>query len=528
MLTSNPQQTNPRVEQQFKAEAFLSRFKLNPLDLKMHLDEYIVGQEFAKDVVATALCTHYRKAGYEELKMRGRARTPKSNVLLIGSTGTGKTTILRTAASYLGIPFIETDASQYTSAGYVGEDTDSIVEKLLEEAGGDISLAELGIVFLDEIDKIRAESGSYGRDVAGGRVQEELLKLLEGREITFKEFNSRKQVNLTIDTQNILFVLGGAFDGIDEKLKASIGFGAQQPDQERDLYLALRQYGMIDQLIGRVPFIATLDRLTQEELAIILSMPGSDIRTGKVHEFAAYGIGLEFRPDGLQALAEKAYARNLGGRGLKHVIDNILMPFQFKLPSTNIANLVVDARLVNHPQETLDALLRQHPIVTKSSKPVLLVSSPNNSPPQADSSSSKRCFFPDQESFNFNGYVRQLREEGMPREYRTAAAKYARIMRVSVKDMNEILARYKNELRDYEESFSRIKGKTLCISAEAEVKLIRYALSHATSVYNVLQMKISRAFSPEIVERIPHKEITFTSEAYHNPEMYARSLCREG
>jgi ATP-dependent Clp protease ATP-binding subunit ClpX len=507
-VASKPKE-EPKLEQNYEAEFRLHAFDMKPMQLKSLLDKHVIGQEDAKRVVSTALCTHYMKVQLEETKTGGKIRTPKSNVLLLGPTGSGKTTILRHAAQYLGMPFTETDASQYTCAGYVGEDTPAIMERLYDDAGKNIALAEIGIVFIDEIDKIRAESSGHGRDISGARVQEELLKMLEGKEISFKESHRKNNSELVIDTKNILFILGGAFDGLDDVVRASIGFGAK-PNEEVDMYRALREYGMLDQFIGRIPFITCLEKLTQDELAKIMSMRKSDIRQGKINEFEGFGIKLVFTAEGIEELARKAYKRDLGGRGLKHILDNVLLPFQFTLPSTDIKELIITKELVTDPNNYLQQILKGQ----------IIELSPLKEDPNLYNSISREL-----RGYDFSRYQRELRIDGVPTRFREAATRYGITKKVLPKEIPEILKDYRTKIKQYKEDFEYDNQKILYISKDVECNLINEALIKGRDIEDILYNRITKFFCSETINKVQTKEIRVTKQVISNPTRYIGELC---
>ena len=344
-----------------------------PREIKNHLDKYVIGQEKAKETLSVAIYNHYKRLVAEnesdEIEMDGeRVEVDKSNILLLGPSGTGKTLLASTLARIVGVPFVIADATTLTQAGYVGEDVESILHRLLDAAEGNVTLAEWGIVYIDEIDKLaRSSESSHGvRDVSGEGVQQALLKLVEGTQIRHSDKAKRKEGEAQVlDTRNILFIAGGAFSGleslVDKRLqpeKTGIGFHVQQPSKQDikendDVFLEthpddLKHFGLIPEFIGRFPVIATLEQLDVEALVSILTKPKNALVRQYRELFSYDKVELEFTDQALTAIAEQALARGTGARGLKGVLENLLQKTMFDLPSYNdIVRCLVDEDAVN-------------------------------------------------------------------------------------------------------------------------------------------------------------------------------------
>ncbi len=316
-----------------------------PADIKRFLDEYVIGQEFAKRTLSVAVYNHYKRLAHPAAE--GEVEIEKSNIVLVGETGTGKTLLARSIARLLKVPFCIADATILTEAGYVGEDVESVLSRLLQSADYDVAKAQRGIVFIDEIDKIarKSDNPSITRDVSGEGVQQALLKLLEGAEVNVPPQGGRKhpeQKLITLDTRNILFVCGGAFSGIEQHIErriatSSIGFNTGAEDRPETLLSAiapadLRSFGLIPELIGRFPVLTHLDPLDPHALRRILTEPKNALVKQYERLFELDGIALKFDADALDFIVEKAVDFKLGARGLRSICEAVLSDAMFELP----------------------------------------------------------------------------------------------------------------------------------------------------------------------------------------------------
>jgi len=326
----------------------------SPEKIKLFLDDYIIGQEHAKKVLSVAVYNHYKRLKYSEKHIENdNVEIAKSNVLLIGPTGCGKTLLAQTLAKLLNVPFAVADATTLTEAGYVGDDVENILQRLLQNSNGDIERAQKGIIYLDEIDKIgrKSENPSITRDVSGEGVQQALLKIIEGSSVSIDKDNNRKHPDgerRTIDTRNILFICSGAFEGMDKIIarrcqNGTIGFIAnvksKTNDKENTKLIKkvnnddLIKFGMIPELIGRLPIVAVLDQLTQEDLINVLTKPKNAIIKQYKKLFEMDNVTLNFEKEAIQLIAEKSLKQKSGARGLRAITENILLDIMYEIPN---------------------------------------------------------------------------------------------------------------------------------------------------------------------------------------------------
>jgi ATP-dependent Clp protease ATP-binding subunit ClpX len=389
MLFPKPQTEEvPKEEKELGEGKKKIHFDLKPEELEAFLNDYIIRQGEAKEILATKICTHFNRIKFTEMT-KGRNRYEgvgqiKNNILMIGPTGVGKTYLIKLIAKKIGVPFVKGDATKFSETGYVGGDVEDLVRDLVYEADGDIETAQYGIIYVDEVDKIASSNNLIGPDVSRTGVQRALLKPMEETEVDLKVPHdpisqleaiehyrkTGKREKRTINTKNILFIMSGAFNGLEELIKKrlnreGIGFGAEirSKDQQAEHLKQVKAedliaYGFESEFIGRLPVTTVFEKLEVEDLYAILKNPNNPIILGKKKDFKSYGIDIQFEEEALHALAVRAYEERTGARGLVSAVEKVLIKFEKRLPSTDIKKFVVTQALVEDPNRELERLLQ--------------------------------------------------------------------------------------------------------------------------------------------------------------------------
>jgi endopeptidase Clp ATP-binding regulatory subunit ClpX len=356
-------------------------FTMKPEELEAYLNEYVIKQDRAKEILATKICTHFNRIRHRDES--APVGNIKNNIIMIGPTGVGKTFLIKLIAQKIGVPFVKGDATKFSETGYVGGDVEDLVRDLVREANGDIERAQYGIIYIDEIDKIASSNNLYGPDVSRTGVQRALLKPMEETEVDLKvphdivsQMEAVEQYRKTgkrerriVNTKNILFIMSGAFNGLEKVIgdrlnSKGVGFGAalKSPAREEALLGAVKaedlmNFGFESEFIGRLPVVAMFESLTIDDLYAILKNPNSAVINSKKRDFMAYGIDIRFEDDALRTIAEMACAEKTGARGLISAGEKVLLAFEKKLPSTTIDKLVVTKAMAEHPSRELKSLL---------------------------------------------------------------------------------------------------------------------------------------------------------------------------
>jgi ATP-dependent Clp protease ATP-binding subunit ClpX len=521
------------------------RFDMKPEELEAYLDEYVIKQDFAKSVLATKVCTHFNRIR-RSLEL-GRDPEPgvgsiKNNIILIGPTGVGKTYLVKLIAKKIGVPFIKGDATKFSETGYVGGDVEDLVRDLVYAAGDDLDLAQYGIIYIDEIDKIASSGHAWGGpDVSRTGVQRALLKPMEETEVDLKvphdpvsqiqaiEHYRRtgKKEKRTLNTRHILFIVSGAFGGLEKIVKErvskqEIGFRGEITSRDRDRTLLkqvtaedLIRFGFESEFVGRLPVIAILEELTADDLYEILQNPNNPIITSKKRDFRAYGIDITFEDAALRKLAEQAAQEKTGARGLVSVIERVLIQFEKQLPSTPVMNLVVTPELVDHPEEELARLLND------MENPVLKTKFQQAA---AKERQILRESIWRRESELLNRYHLPLTEMRVD----LLADQYYH-WDCDLKTAFEELARLHDQVHLFEERFLDNHGIQLNFETEAEDEILRRAVTRDTSALSICQeMSKDLEYALKLVrDRTSQDQFILTREALGDLDAYLNRVIRE-
>jgi len=541
----------PQTEEVSKEEKELGEgkkkihFDLKPEELEAFLNEYIIRQDEAKEILATKICTHFNRIKFTEMT-KGRNRYEgvghiKNNILMIGPTGVGKTYLIKLITKKIGVPFVKGDATKFSETGYVGGDVEDLVRDLVYEANGDMDLAQYGIIYVDEIDKIASSNNLIGPDVSRTGVQPALLNPMEETEVDLKVPHdpisqleaiehyrkTGKREKRTINTKNILFIMSGAFNGLEELIKRrlnreGIGFGAEiRSKDEQAEYLKqvkaedLIAYGFESEFIGRLPVATVFEKLEIEDLYAILKNPNNPIILGKKKDFKSYGIDIQFEDGALYELAVRAYEEKTGARGLVSAVEKVLIKYEKRLPSTDIQKFVVTQAVVENPERELGRLLQDPSNPEMLEKFESLLSSEKmalkESILQREAEFKKRYGIVFREG-RINLIVNRMIEKGY-----------------DVNTVSEEVVEIQRQVEEFERDFQRRTGIGLEFSEEAIHRITEVILNEGgkgPALFARLSKDYEYGFEL-IRDKTGQREFIITKETVDDPEGYLNRMIRE-
>jgi len=539
----------PKVEKKQEksfAERILSKinFDLKPQELIAYLDQYVVKQEAAKAVLATKICTHFNRIKYwlkHRRNILNRINYIKNNILMIGPTGVGKTFMIKLIAQKLGVPFVKGDATKFSETGYVGGDIEDLVRELVHQAEDDIELAQFGIIYIDEVDKIASSNSFLGPDVSRTGVQRALLKPMEETEVdlrtpfdpisqleTIEQYRrTGKKERLVINTRHILFIMSGAFNGLEDIVKQrihqqEIGFGANiTSKKEKRSYLPyvkaedLIKYGFESEFIGRLPVIAVFEKLETEDLYQILKNPNSVVINAKKQDFRAYDIDLVFEDQAFSFLAQKAAEEGTGARALVSILERTLLPFEKTLPSTQIKKLVVTKEIATNPKQALCELLKGGLETTITKRFEQALEAERSHLRQVITARGKEL------AAQYNLHLTPERIEVIVNEYE----RFGYDLDFAFQEMTK----YIHQIREFIQNFQRETGLTCQLSEEAQDKLLSQAIVEGMDIMVLCQNIIQNLeFGLKVIrEKTGQSKFEITLDALDNPEGYVRKLIRK-
>ncbi|MCX8011553.1 MAG: AAA family ATPase [Desulfobacterota bacterium] len=535
---------NGEVQEQ-KSGAAKINFNIKPEELEAYLDEYIIKQKKAKQILATKICTHFNRIRALESSKRFSDDNPvgsiKNNIIMIGPTGVGKTYMIKLIAKKIGVPFVKGDATKFSETGYVGGDVEDLVRDLVAEANGDIELAQYGIIYLDEVDKIASSQNFIGPDVSRTGVQRALLKPMEETEVELRvphdiisQMEALEHYRRTgekqkqkINTKNILFIMSGAFNGLEEIIKKrlnrqGIGFGAEirsKKDEEGSLLPLVKaedfiNYGFESEFIGRLPVIVVLEKLEVDDLYEILRNINSPIILGKKKDFKAYGIDIKFEDKALYKIAQNAYQEKTGARGLVSAIEKVLLPFERKLPSTNIKRLVVTPEMVDSPESELEKTLQDPENLEREERFQKVA--------HQEAQRLKKSILARKKEF-INRYGVLLDEKVIE-----LITYWVMEQGISVSAAYQEAINIRQQVKNFEKKFAEINGLEISFSEDVLNGILERVIKENKDPWEVCQT-ICKNYEyglKLIKEKTGVSNFVIHKEALHNPEEYLNSLIR--
>lgn len=521
------------------------RFDMKPAELHDYLDRFVIRQDAAKEILSTKICTHFNRIRHfqekgEDTDNEGIGRI-KNNIILIGPTGVGKTYLIKLIARKLGVPFVKGDATKFSETGYVGGDVEDLVRDLVQEADGDIEKAQYGIIYIDEIDKIASSSNVIGLDVSRTGVQRNLLKPMEETEVDLKVAHdpvslmeaaahfqkTGKKLKRTINTKDILFIVSGAFNDLDEIIskrlsRKGLGFGAELKTETRqtDLFREVKAedlmaYGFESEFVGRIPVVAVLEDLDEDDLYKILKNRYSSVVTAKKQDFKSYEIDVRFTDDALRSIAEMAHTEKTGARALISVMEKILVGFERILPSTDVARFAVTADLVANPRGVLEEILN-------------------------DEAHDSRCrIFDEIDELEREELLKELQERSEEFQKTCGKALDGEALKTVVESaidqgmMAETIykryAKVEDEIHAFEKEFEGLYGFKIRFESEALEELVRLVINGSEEALMVCR-KIFQNYHHGlklVMERTGAQEFSIPKEAISNPEMFLNEMIQK-